>query len=367
MQRRGFLGAAAAATALVTTATHAAATENLPTLNWRMASSFPKSLEWLYGSAELIARRVGEITQGKFTIRVFPAGEIVPALQVLDAVQAGTIEMGHTALYFYFGKDPAFTFDTCVPFGMNSRQQSAWYVSGGGRELVQDFLKGYGITSTPCGNTGSQMGGWFRKEVRGLDDLQGLKFRVGGIGGRILQRLGVVPQQIPPGDIYPALEKGTIDAAEFVGPFDDEKLGLDRVAPFYYTPGWWETGSQLAAITGLKQWGSLPLAYRAAITAAAYEAHVWMQAQYDMHNPMALARLVKRGVKLRAFPKEVMMASLKAAREMLNDEAARSPAFRKMYEHYNRFQNQQNQWYSVSEARMQNFQIMTLQAQGTKG
>ncbi len=367
MQRRGFLGAAAAATAMSTSAATAAAADHLPTLNWRMASSFPKSLDWLLGSAQYVAQRVGELTQGKFTIRVFPAGEIVPPMQVLDAVQAGTIEMGHTALYFYFGKDPAFTFDTCVPFGMNSRQQSAWYVAGGGRELVQDFLKGYGITSVACGNTGSQMGGWFRKEIRSLEDLKGLKMRVGGIGGRILQKLGVVPQQIPPGDIYPALEKGTIDAAEFVGPFDDEKLGLDRVAPFYYTPGWWETGSQVSVITGLKQWNALPAPYRAAITAASYEAHVWMQAQYDVHNPMALARLVKRGVKLRAFPKDVLTASLMATREMMNEEASKNAAFRKMYEHYNRFQNQQNQWYAVSEARLQNFQIMALQSQPTKG
>ncbi len=362
MQRRKFIQAAGGAAAAALTLPSAAA-DALPKLTWRMASSFPKSLDTLYGGAEYFAKRVSELTQGRFTIRTFPAGEIVPAFQVLDAVQAGTIEMGHSPLYIYFGKDPTFTFDTCGPFGMNSRQHTAWYVSGGGREILGDFLKNYGVTALPCGNTGTQMGGWFRKEIKGVEDLSGLKMRVGGFGGRILQRLGVVPQQIPAGDIYPALEKGTIDAAEFVGPYDDEKLGFDRVAPYYYTPGWWETGSHLSVITGIKLWEGLPPLYRAALTAAAYEAHVLVQSSYDVRNPQALARLLKRGVKLRAFPASVMNASLKAAREVMQEEAAKNANFKKVYEHYTRFQNQQNQWYSVAEHRMMSFQIAALQAQ----
>ena len=363
MQRRKFIqaagGAAAAAAAALTTSADAAA---LPTLTWRCASSFHKSLDTLYGGLERFAKRVGEITEGKFTIRTFPAGELVPAFQVLDAVQSGTIEMGHTPTYIYFGKDPAFTFETCGPFGLNSRQQTAWYDAGGGRELTHELLKEYGATSLPMGNTGCQMGGWFRKEIKGVEDLAGLKMRVGGFAGRILQKLGVVPQQIPAGDIYPALEKGTIDAAEFVGPYDDEKLGFERVAPYYYTPGWWETGSHLSLLIGLKQWEALPAAYKAAVTAAAYESHVWVQAQYDVRNPQALARLMKRGIKLRAFPQSVMEACLKAATETMQGEASKNPKFKKIYEHYTRFQREQNQWYSVTEQRMLNFQISAMTA-----
>ena len=357
MERRHFLAGAAAALAL-----DAKAADNLPTLNWRMASTYPKSLDALFGGAELIAKRVSELTMGKFTIRPFPAGEIVPAFQVLDAVQSGTVELGHTALYFFFGKDPTFTFETGAPFGMNTRQQTAWYALGGGRELMADFLKSYGIVSFVCGNTGTQMGGWFRKEVKSVEDLNGLKMRVGGMAGRMLQKLGLVPQQIPPGDIYPALEKGTIDAAEFVGPYDDERLGFERVAPFYYTPGWWETSSQISTIIGQKHWDPLPPQYKAALAAACFEAHVMVQAKYDVLNPQALARMVKRGVKLRAFPKPVMDACLKACREVMDEEAAKNANFRKLYEHYRRFQDQQNQWASVTEARMQNYQINALQS-----
>ena len=364
MERRKFIKAASGAAAAALAAP-AIAADNLPTLNWRLASSFPKSLDTLFGGVEFFAKRVGELTGGKFNIRTFPAGELVPGLQVLDAVQNGTVEMGHTALYFYFGKDAAFTFETCGPFGLTSRQQTAWYDAGGGRELYQDFLKSYGITSLPCGNTGCQMGGWFRKEIKSVEDLNGLKMRVGGFAGRIMQKLGVVPQQIAAGDIYPALEKGTIDAAEFVGPYDDEKLGFDRVAPYYYTPGWWETGSHLSVIIGTKQWESLPPQYKAAMTAASYETHIHVQANYDVRNPQALARLLKRGVKLRAFPQAVMDASYKAAKEVMDAEAEKNANFKKIYEHYKKFQSQQNQWYSVAESRMQNY-LINATSGGTK-
>ncbi len=365
MQRRKFIQAAtgAAAAAVLTAPAQAAA---LPNLTWRVASSFPKSLDTLYGGLEQFAKRVAEITDGKFIIRTFPAGELVPAFQVLDAVQNGTIEMGHSATYLYFGKDTALTFETCAPFGLNSRQQTAWYDAGGGSELCKELLKDYGVTSLPAGNTGCQMGGWFRKEIKSVEDLVGLKMRVGGFAGRIMQKLGVVPQQIPAGDIYPSLEKGTIDAAEFVGPYDDEKLGFERVAPYYYSPGWWETGSQVSLLIGLKHWDSLPNAYRAALTAAAYETHVSVQSKYDVRNPQALARLLKRGTKLRAFPQSVMDACAKATAEIMQEESAKNPQFKKLFTHYQRFQNEQNQWYSVAEARMQNFQINALKTASRK-
>ncbi|HYD97139.1 MAG TPA: TRAP transporter substrate-binding protein, partial [Noviherbaspirillum sp.] len=352
MKRRSFLRNAAAGTAAGAVAAPALA-QSLPTINWRLASSFPKSLDTIYGAAEVLSKRVSQLTGGRFNIRVFAGGEIVPALQVMDAVQNGTVEMGHTASYYYFGKDPTFAFDGVVPFGLNSRQQTAWWDQGGGRDLTREFYRDYGIINFMGGNTGTQMGGWFRKEVKTVQDLNGLKMRIGGFAGRVMQRLGLVPQQIAGGDIYPALEKGTIDAAEWIGPYDDEKLGFFKVAPFYYTPGWWEAGLQVSFYVGIKEWEKLPKEYQYAIEAASYEAHVVMQAEYDAKNPPALARLLKNGVKLRQFSREIMDACSKAANEVMDEEASKNPKFRKIYDPWKRFRQDQNQWFSVAELPLQ--------------
>ena len=227
----GLAGSAVAAPAIA---------QSAPELKWRLTASWPKSLDTLYGGCEYFAKRIAEITDNKFQIQVFAAGEIVPGLQVLDAVQNGTVEMGNTALYYYWGKDPAFTYGTALPFGLNARQMNSWFRFGGGHELMNELLAKYNCFGTIAANTGAQMGGWFRKEIKSVADLSGLKFRIGGFGGSIIQRIGVVPQQLAAGDIYPALEKGTLDAAEWVGPYDDEKLGFAKVAKYYYYPGWWE-------------------------------------------------------------------------------------------------------------------------------
>ena len=253
MKRRSFLKKAAAGLAVGSVAAPAIG-QTQPTINWRMAASWPKALDTLYGGAELICRRVGEMSGGKFNIKLFAAGEIVGGLQVMDAVQAGTVECGHTAAYYYFGKDQTFAFGTAIPFGLNARQQYAWFYHGGGMDLMREFYKDYGIINHLAGNTGCQMGGWFRKPIKSVADLKGLKFRIGGTGGTVLTRLGVVPQQIAGGDIYPALEKGTIDAAEWVGPYDDEKLGFYKVAKHYYYPGWWEGGPSTECYVGIKAW-----------------------------------------------------------------------------------------------------------------
>src|SRR5947208_7191363 len=210
MKRRDFLKVGGVGLAASAVAAPAIAQSN-PEIKWRYTASWPKSLDTLYGGCEIFAKRVAEITNNKFQIQLFAAGEIVPGLQVLDAVQAGTVEMGSTALYYYFGKDPAFTFGTALPFGLNTRQQEAWQFHGGGMELLNDFFKTYNCWGIPTGNTTCQMGGWFRREIKSLDDMKGLKFRVGGFAGRILAKLGVVPQQLAAGDIFPALEKGTIE------------------------------------------------------------------------------------------------------------------------------------------------------------
>ncbi|UGQ45710.1 TRAP transporter substrate-binding protein [Massilia endophytica] len=356
MQRRSFLKKTAAGAGAATLAAPALA-QAQPAVNWRLASSFPKTLDTIFGSADQFVKRVSQLTGGKFNIRQFAAGEIVPGLQVMDAVQAGTVEIGHTPAYYYFGKDPTFAFDCAVPFGLTSRQQTAWMDQGGGRELLRDFYKGYGIINLLGGNTGTQMGGWFRKEIRSVKDMQGLKMRVAGFAGRVMERMGVVPQQIPAGDVYAALEKGTIDAAEWVGPYDDEKLGLARVAPHYYSPGWWEAGPQLSFYINIKEWEKLPKEYQAALEAASYECHVIMQADYDAKNPAALARLLKNGAKLHNFSKDIMDAAYKHSAAVMEEEAAKNARFKTIYEPWKKFRQAQNQWASVAEATMQNYLI----------
>ncbi|TCS34020.1 secreted protein [Paucimonas lemoignei] len=356
MERRSFLKKAAVGASATALAAPALA-QSQPTINWRLASSFPKSLDTIYGAAETFSKRVSALTGGKFNIRVFAGGEIVPALQVLDAVQNGTVEIGHSASYYYFGKDPTFAFDAAVPFGLNSRQQTAWFDQGGGRELLREFFRGYGIMNFQGGNTGTQMGGWFRKEIKTVKDLDGLKMRISAFAGKVMQPLGLVPQQIAGGDIYPALEKGTIDAAEWIGPYDDEKLGFNKVAPFYYTPGWWEPSLQVSFYVSIKEWEKLPKEYQAAIEAASYESHVVMQAEYDAKNPAALARLLKQGVKLRTFPREVMDACYKSANTFMDEESAKNAKFKKIYDSWKRFRQDENQWFSVAEVPMQNYML----------
>jgi TRAP-type mannitol/chloroaromatic compound transport system substrate-binding protein len=355
MERRKFLQTAGVSLAAATTIGAAAIAQSQPTVKWRMASSFPKSLDTIYGAAELLANRVKSLTEGKFEIRVFAAGEIVPGLQVLDACQQATVEAGHTASYYYVGKNKAFAFDTGLPFGLTARQQNAWLYYGGGLDLMRNFFKEYGITSFPGGNTGTQMGGWYRKEVNSIADLKGIKFRIAGLGGEIMARLGAVPQQIAGGEIYMALEKGTIDAAEWVGPHDDEKLGFYKVAPHYYFPSWWEGGSTLSFYVNLKEWEKLPRVYREAFEAAAAEANVLMMASYDTKNPVALSRLMREGTKLHPYPKDIMEAALKAANELYEEEAGKNPAFKTIYEPWKKFRSEQNQWFRIAETTYANF------------
>src|SRR4051812_15571069 len=315
MKRREFLRAVGVGMAAAAVAKPAIA-QSMPELKWRCTSSFPKSLDTIYGAVEVFAKAVAEVTDNRFQIQTFAAGEIVPGLQAMDAVSNGTVEMAHTASYYYVGKDPTFAFATAVPFGLNSRMQNAWQFFGGGMELMNDFYKKYNIYGIPCGNTGCQMGGWFRKEINEPGDFNGLKFRIGGYAGKTLQKLGCVPQQIAGGDIYPALEKGTIDAAEWVGPYDDEKLGFYKVAKYYYYPGWWEGGTANHTQVNLQKWNELPKNYQAILKAAAGYANTEEMARYDARNPAALKRLVAAGAQLRPFPQSVMEACLKASTEV---------------------------------------------------
>src|SRR5690349_13442508 len=340
MERRSFLKKAVAGAAATAVAAPAIAQSN-PKIQWRLAASWPKSLDTLFGGADLVAKRVAEITDGNFQIRTFPAGEIVPALQVLDAVQAGTVELGHTALYYYFGKDPALALCCAVCFGPNTRQSNAWWYQGGGEQSAEPLLKDYNAKALLSGNTGCQMGGWFRKEIKSVADLKGLKMRIGGMAGLILAKLGVVPQQLAGGDIYPALEKGTIDSAEWVGPYDDEKLGFNKVAKYYYYPGFWEGGPMLMTLVNEKKWAELPKHYQAALATACGEVTSWMPAKYDAQNPQALRRLVAGGTNLRPFPRSVMEAGEKAAYEVYAEMSAKSPHFKRIYPEWKKFRDEQ--------------------------
>jgi TRAP-type mannitol/chloroaromatic compound transport system substrate-binding protein len=359
MERRRFVTAAALGGAALGAATSVlpkpAIAQSSPEIKWRMASSFPKSLATLYGGGEFLAQRVAAMTDNKFQIQMFAAGEIVPALQVLDAVQNGTIEMGQTAAYYYVGKDPTFAFGSTVPFGFNARQQQSWMLNGGGNELMNELLKDYNTTGFFAGNTGAQMGGWFRKEIKTPDDIKGLKFRIAGLAGNVIAKMGGVPQQIGGGDIYPALEKGTIDAAEWVGPYDDEKLGFYKIAKYYYYPGWWEGNAMLWAIMNLDRWNALPKTYQAVLQAACAEANNWMQAKYDAENPAALRRLVANGTELRPFSREIMQAAYKASFEVYDEIAAKNPRFKKFYESWKAFREDEYLWFRVAENPFENF------------
>ncbi|MCP8940039.1 TRAP transporter substrate-binding protein [Alsobacter sp. SYSU M60028] len=356
MKRRQFVQAAGAGLAATAIAKPALA-QAQPEVKWRLASSFPKSLDTIYGGAEVFAKHVSDLTDGKFQIQVFAGGEIVPALQALDATQNGTVECCHTVSYYYVGKDPTFAIASAVPFGLNARGQNSWLFQGGGNELFNEFFKKSNVVGFPCGNTGTQMGGWFRKEIKSVADISGLKMRIGGIAGQVLQKLGAVPQQIAGGDIYPALEKGTIDAAEWVGPYDDEKLGFSKVAPFYYYPGWWEGGPTVHAFINTEKYAALPKSYQAAIEAAATYANTWMQARYDMLNPGALKRLVGAGVQLRPFPQDVMEACLKASNELYAEISAKNEEFKKAINAMVAYRNEQYLWFQVAEFTYDNFMI----------
>jgi TRAP-type mannitol/chloroaromatic compound transport system substrate-binding protein len=357
MRRRAFIATGGLGLAGAAAFAAPAIAQSQPELKWRMAASWPKSLDTLFGGAELLAKRVAEATDNKFQIRPFAAGEIVPALQVLDAVQNNTVEMGHTASYYYVGKDPTFAIDCTIPFGMNYRQMNAWMTHGGGLDLMRNFFKDYNIYNIPAGNTGAQMGGWFRKEIKTVDDLKGLKFRIAGLGGAVLSRLGVVPQQIAGGDIYPSLEKGTIDASEWVGPYDDEKLGFYKVAKYYYYPGWWEGQAQLSAYVNLEQWQKLPKTYQAVLAAACAEAKGSMVGKYDTDNVAALRRLIANGAQLRPFSKEILDASYKATQDLYAEISAKNPKWKAIYDPWKKFLDDELQWFRVDEHQFDSYML----------
>ena len=356
MKRRDFLKVSAAGAAATAVAAPAIA-QSSPEIKWRLTSSFPKSLDTLFGAANEFSKYVADMTDNKFQIQNFAAGEIVPGLQALDATSNNTVEMCQTATYYYVGKDPTFAIFASVPFGLNNRMQNSWWYQGGGMELGNEFFKKFGVIGLQSGNTNAQMGGWFRKEIKTVADLSGLKFRIGGIAGQVFQKLGVVPQQTAGGDIYPALEKGTIDAAEWVGPYDDEKLGFQKVAKYYYYPGFWEGGTAIHTMINLEKWNSLPKNYQAILQNAASAANLWMAGRYDLQNPAALKRLVAGGTQLRPFSNDVLEACLKATNELWGELSAKNADFKKAIDSMQAYRSDQYLWWQVAEYTFDSFMI----------
>ncbi|WP_027016656.1 TRAP transporter substrate-binding protein [Comamonas composti] len=325
-------------------------------VRWRMAASFPKSLDTIFGSAETFAKTVKALSGGKFEVSVHAAGELMPAFGVVDGIQNGTIEMALTAPYYFTGKDYIFAFGCAVPFGLTARQMDAWMEHGGGRKLMDEFYAQYNIKSASAGNTGTQMGGWFRKEIKSVADLKGLKMRLGGgLFGDAMLKLGVVAQNMPVGEVYQALEKGTLDAVEFVGPYDDQKLGFNKVAPYYYYPGWWEGGAELEFFINTKAYAALTPEFKAMVDAATQVAARDMTAKYDAHNPVALKKLVADKTQLKAFPKDFMDAGYKAVMEIMAEHDAKSPQFKKIHQSLRTFQRDQMLWERFSEFRYNSY------------
>jgi TRAP-type mannitol/chloroaromatic compound transport system substrate-binding protein len=349
VSRRSFARIAAAGTAAAIASPAIAQTQ--PTFKWRLTSSFPKNLEGLFGAAQTISKYVSDMTDGKFELQVFAAGEIVPGLQVLDAVQNGTVECGHTYSGYYIGKNPALIFDGSLPFGLTPRQQNAWYLIGDGKKLIEELYDGFNVVAIPAGNTGGQTFGWFRKEIKTVADFNGVKMRVAGFGGRVLAKLGVVPQQIAGGDIYPALEKGTLDAAEWVGPHDDEKLGFHKVAKYMHIPGVLEMEANNSLIVNKASWSSLPANYQAILRGACAFALMEMLAKYDTLNARAINRVVAAGAQIVILPPDVLRALRGAIEQVLDEESAKSAQFKKVCDNWRSFRAEQHRWFSIADAR----------------
>ncbi len=343
------LAACSGATTSTPTSDTATADSDLPEIRWRMATSWPQSLDTIFGGAQRVCDRVSTLSGGKFTIEPYAAGEIVPGLEVLDAVQAGSVECGHTASYYYVGKNPALAFGTTVPFGLNAQQQNAWFYHGGGLDVMHKLYSDFGIINFPAGNTGTQMGGWFKREINTVADLQGLKMRIPGLGGQVMAQLGVNVQVLPGGEIFLALDRGAIDAAEWVGPYDDEKLGLGDAAEFYYYPGWWEPGATLEAQVNLSKWNELPAIYQEIFQTACYEANLNMLAQYDAVNGAALKRLVDKGTKLVPYSDEIMAAAEEAAFQLYADSASKDGTFKEVFDQWQVFRESVYGWNQVNE------------------
>jgi TRAP-type mannitol/chloroaromatic compound transport system substrate-binding protein len=379
MQRRALLASAAAGggTALLAacgsksttgpgSAPAGSGSAALPRVRWRMATSWPHSLDTIFGGAETVCRRVRELSGGRFQIIPYAAGELVPGLEVLETVQKGAVQCGHTASYYYIGKNPALAFGTAVPFGLTAQQQNAWLYHGGGLEAINGLYADFNVLSFPAGNTGAQMGGWFKRRVDSLAELQGLKMRIPGLGGRVMAAMGVNVQVLPGGEIYLALERGAIDAAEWTGPYDDAKLGLPRAARYYYYPGWWEPGPTLCALVNRAAWDKLPKTYQEMFDTACREANLDMLSRYDALNSKALKDLIGKGTQLVPYSDAILTKAQSISFQLLDEFAAKDPAFRNIYDQWRSFRESIYAWNRVNELSFASFAFPAAAPAGTR-
>lgn len=365
------LGVAAATTASMAACTGASSpvaegtAEDLPRIDWQMATSWPAALDTILGGATTFAERVSAMSGGQFTISPRSAGEIAPPLEVLNVVSQGAVPCGHTASYYYVGRSPVMGFGASLPFGFTPQQQNAWLYEGGGLDKLQEFYaRQFNVIQFPAGNTGAQMGGWFRREIASVSDLAGLKMRIPGLGGQVMSKLGVTVQTLPGGEIFQALQTGAIDAAEWVGPYDDEKLGLNKVAQYYYYPGWWEPGSTLEVQINLDQWNQLPEVYQQIVRTAAFEANLEMLSRYETRNNEALQRLVDGGVQLREYSAEIMTAAQEATFDLYDEFAASDADFKAIYDDWRGFRDRIYAWSQLNQGAFERFVYSNLKAGG---
>jgi len=358
IKRRNFLrylGAGAASCAVTackeeTTSTISKSTTATKTFKWKMVTTWPKNFPGLGTGAEFLANTINEMSNGRIKIKVYGAGEIVPAFEIFDAVIAGAAEMGHGAAYYWKGKNPAFQFFSTVPFGMTVNEMNAWLYHGGGMELWERAYAPFGLVPMAAGNTGVQMGGWFNKEINSLDDLHGLKMRIPGLGGEVLRLAGGTPVNVPGGDLFVSLQSGVIDATEWVGPYNDLAFGLYKAARYYYSPGWHEPGTTLECFVKKEAFNSLPADLQSIVRNAARVANQDMMLEYLARNNDALEVLVnEHGVDVRQFPMEVIEKLRTLAKQVVAEVVGEDPFSREIYESYQRFLAKSKAWYNVSE------------------
>lgn len=326
---------------------------------WKMVTTWPPNFPIFQEGVERFAKDVELMTTGRLMIKVYAGNELVPPLGVFDAVSQGTVELGHGAAYYWAGKIPAAQFFTAVPFGLNAQGMNAWLYGGEGLTLWRDLYAKYNLVPFPMGNTGVQMGGWFNKKIETVNDLKGLRMRIPGLGGKVLAKAGGTPVLLPGGEIYTALERGTIDATEWVGPYHDERLGLYRAAKFYYYPGWQEPGPVLELIANKTAWNGLPADLQKVIETATAAANIWMLSQFEAKNLAAL-RILKEQHKVEVlpFPDDVMRNLRRFTKEVLEEESAHDPEFNKVYRAYQAFSAENDAWTVLSEAAYQKARTM---------
>ncbi len=356
MKRREFLRVASLSAAGSALAAPALA-QGTGAVKWTLTSSFPTNLETLYGGARIFADAAREASDGRIDIEAHPPGDIAGAVEALDAVKDGRADCAYTALNYWWGVEPALIFATGAPFGMNAREHAAFVLHGGGGDLIDETLADHNLIALLAGDTGCQMGGWFRKDVKSLADLKGLKFRVSGVAGKILQRLGVEPTAVARGDLASSLQSGALDAAAWVAPADDEKLDLVKAAPYYYYPGWQQPSMALHVAVNRDKWNGLSKQDQAILRQAAGAANAATQAAYDSLNPPAVRRLVEAGAKLTAFPADVMDALWQATVDEYREGAAGNAKFKRLHDAYMEFRNDQYLWWQVAEYPYDNFVI----------